>query len=323
MKKKLVFACIIFILINGLIWVSRVNADSGSSKEGETEETKLSVSEQLMYTTVRIACIKQGKKGSGTGFFFRFRFFNDSRDYYIPSIVTNTHVVEGAEKGIFFITEEAEDGSPMVSKSIPIIFYNFEKAWRKHESVDLCVMPIAPLLKQAKEKGKKPFIRYFDKEVIPSDEELAELTAIEDVIMVGYPIGLMDEVHNLPIMRSGITATHPNVDYNGKEEFLIDAACFPGSSGSPVCLFDKGTYWSKKDGHFKVGVRFKLLGILYGGPQYTEEGKIVVKNIPTKVEPYAMTKIPINIGYVIKSKKLFDFKNSFKKELKLKSNIPR
>lgn len=52
--------------------------------------------------------------------------------------------------------------------------------------------------------------------------------------MVGYPDGIWDEFNNQPIVRRGITATHPKNDFNGKGEFLIDAVCFPGSSGSPV-----------------------------------------------------------------------------------------
>jgi len=64
--------------------------------------------------------------------------------------------------------------------------------------------------------------------------------------MVGYPIGLWDEKNNYPIFRKGITATHPANDYNGKSEFMIDAACFPGSSGSPVYIIDELNYVDKK-----------------------------------------------------------------------------
>ncbi len=44
--------------------------------------------------------------------------------------------------------------------------------------------------------------------------------------MIGYPNGIWDEANNMPIIRRGITATHPNFNYNGKPEFMIDAACF-------------------------------------------------------------------------------------------------
>lgn len=60
--------------------------------------------------------------------------------------------------------------------------------------------------------------------------------------MIGYPNGLWDSQNNLPIIRRGITATSVKKDYNGKKEFLIDAAVFPGSSGSPVFIFNEGSY---------------------------------------------------------------------------------
>ena len=54
--------------------------------------------------------------------------------------------------------------------------------------------------------------------------------------MIGYPDGIWDSVNNLPVIRKGITATHPHISWNGKTEFLTDIASFPGSSGSPYFL---------------------------------------------------------------------------------------
>ena len=34
--------------------------------------------------------------------------------------------------------------------------------------------------------------------------------------MVGYPIGLWDEVNNMPLVRKGITSYHPSMDFEGK-----------------------------------------------------------------------------------------------------------
>lgn len=74
----------------------------------------------------------------------------------------------------------------------------------------------------------KSFYIALTKELIPNFEQLSNLRAIEDITMIGYPTGLWDRVNNLPIVRKGITATHPNINYNGIEEILIDAKfCFP------------------------------------------------------------------------------------------------
>jgi hypothetical protein len=142
--------------------------------------------------------------------------------------------------------------------------------------------------------------------LIPTEEELAALTAIEDVIMIGYPNGLWDEKNNMPIVRRGITATHPNLDYNGSKEFMINAACFPGSSGSPVLLFNFGSY-STKSTEIVIGARIKLLGILYAGPQHTATGEIEIVNVPTQQKAIAFSRIPNNLGLVIKSSRLSEF----------------
>jgi hypothetical protein len=172
--------------------------------------------------------------------------------------------------------------------------------------VDLCLLPLAPLLTEAKNKGIEPFFVPLDESLIPSDTELAELTALEDIIMIGYPIGIWDSHNNMPVIRRGITATHPVIDYEDRKEFMIDSACFPGSSGSPVFLFSTGTYASR-DGATVIGNRIKLLGILYGGPQFTAEGEIQIVNVPTHHKAVAMSRIPTNLGICIKSARLFEF----------------
>jgi hypothetical protein len=114
--------------------------------------------------------------------------------------------------------------------------------------------------------------------------------------MMGYPNGLWDQVNNLPIIRRGITAVHPKFDYNYKTDIVVDIASFPGSSGSPICIFNQGSYASE-DG-VTIGNRFMLLGILYAGPQQTAIGEIQTVTIPTSVVPVARTNIMMNLGYL-------------------------
>jgi hypothetical protein len=266
----------------------------------------LMVSEQLAHSTARIQCkLSNGKDSVGTGFFFSFA--NDGQSHVV-AIVTNRHVVKDAVTGTFSLTKRSEDGGPLVGNHMTITFSNFEALWIGHPNpdVDLCVMPISTLLMETQKEGLDFFFVTLDKNWIPTDEVLNNLSALEDIVMVGYPVGLWDSTNNMPILRRGVTATHANIDYEGRKEFLIDAACFPGSSGSPVFLFNMGG-WFNRDGTSIIGggIRVGLLRVLYAGPQYTATGEIKVVTIPTsQQQAIALSQIPTNLGIIIKASRL-------------------
>lgn len=267
-------------------------------------EIQLSPSEQLLYTTVRIEARNGGKTSTGTGFLFRFL---DDGDLHVPAIVTNRHVVKGSATGSFQVNVADASGAPSLGDHITVNLDKFGQRWIGHPDpdVDLCIMPIAPVIEGAKAQGKTLFYRMLHKDLLLDAAGLAELMAIEDVVMVGYPSGIWDDANNRPIVRRGITATAPSVEYRGRAEFMIDAACFPGSSGSPVYLFNQGFVPTRTA--TKVGNRVALLGILYAGPQFTAEGEIEVRDIPTVARPVAVSRIPINLGICIKARRLMDF----------------
>ena len=85
---------------------------------------------------------------------------------------------------------------------------------------------------------------------------------------------------------------------------MIDIACFPGSSGSPVFIYDNGSFIDKK-GNINIGTsRTILLGVLYSGPTVQADGSIVIKDIPTVNTPVAQLNLMMNLGYVIKAAEL-------------------
>ncbi|MFS8215565.1 S1 family peptidase [Paenibacillus polymyxa] len=267
----------------------------------------LSISEQLMYSTVRIESIDiLGNTSTGTGFYYRML---DNGQTYVVVIVTNKHVVRGGVKGKFNINVSSEKGKFSGIEQETFIFDNFESMWIPHPDpdVDLCIMPFVPIVNEAATRGVELAYITLDEKLIYSDAQLNELTAIEDIVMIGYPNGLWDRVNNHPIIRRGITATHPGFDYNGKEEFLIDAACFPGSSGSPVLLLNQGNYVNKSGAMIIGKSRIALLGVLYAGPQHTTTGEVRVVDVPTRQQAISLSTIPNNLGIIIKAKKLIDF----------------
>lgn len=271
----------------------------------EAPARQLGITEQLAHSTVRI----ETDTGTGTGFFYRMAVREDGR--HIPVIVTNKHVVETCSTGQFLISRAQADGQPDLIQHETFRFEKFPSLWFPHPSkeIDLCAMPIAPILERAGSSGIALFYRALDKTLIPAGAELDDLSPVEDITMVGYPNGLWDRVHNMPIFRRGITATHPRLNWNGKPEFLIDAACFPGSSGSPVFLLNEGAYVTKSGLHLGGG-RLKLLGILYAGPQHTVEGQIRIVTVPTVDKPIAFSTIPNNLGMVIRSTALTELETA-------------
>lgn len=254
------------------------------------------LTEKLLFSTVKI----QTQNGSGTGFFFHFQ----NGDYLIPVIVTNKHVVHGAQMVELLLHTKSEDGVSDIN--IPVVY---QTEWMNHPTLDLCCTPIAPLIQHYKDDLKQEiYYLPFVEENILHDSFLKTLRAMEDIIMIGYPIGLWDDVHNMPLLRKGITSTHPVLDFKGEKKGVIDAACFPGSSGSPICIINEGGYVDKNGTTNVGGGRFGLLGILFAGPIHNAQGEIIVQEIPTQQVASANTPMMINLGYYIKADQMLELK---------------
>lgn len=274
---------------------------------------ELSISEQLTYSTIRIEAvnIQKGTTSTGTGYFFKF-LENKEANTHVPVIITNKHVIENAQHGrLIFVTSD-KDGNPLDQTHHIIEINNFESMWILHpdDNVDLCVMPIASIINNVVAKGINLFYISLDKSLIPTASQINDFSALEEVIMIGYPNGIWDSVNNKPIVRKGVTATHPSKDYNGKKEFLIDMACFPGSSGSPIFIFNEGGYQDKKGNMFLGQNRIIFLGTLYAGPQHKVTGEIEI--IPIANKPIAVSHIPNNLGLVIKHDRILELEQLLK-----------
>lgn len=268
----------------------------------------MSFSEQLTYCTTKIiSIIDENQIATGTGFFMNFNK-NLEKNICQPVIITNKHVVKNAKKIIFSICRGDDNNNPLDNEKFTITFDSFNIINHPSDDVDLCAISIASLDEATQQNDIKLFRGKFGTDLIISDEEISNCSAMEDIIMIGYPNGLEDSYNNKPIIRKGITSTHMKFDYNGKKEFLIDMACFPGSSGSPIFLCNETSY--SVGGEVIIGSRCRLLGVLYAGPQHTEIGQIVFKNI--SIDPKAVVTMPNNLGLVIKAERIKELENLMK-----------
>ena len=268
----------------------------------------MTISEFLLLTTIRIETITPNGICTGTGFFFNF-LFNKETGMSIPAIVTNKHVIKDAIKGKLRFSLRNEAGEPQWGHYYDLTVEDFEKAWILHPegSVDLCIMPIAEIHKMVQSNGINLHYTALCVDDIPSDQDLKDnYSRVEDITIVGYPDGIWDAANNMPIVRKGITATALQLDFNNAPKFLVDAAIYGGSSGSPVFVFNQGSY-SPANGGLVAGSRIKLVGGIHAVAQHTVTGDIRIIDVPVSKAPIVATNIPNNLGVAIHARKLKDF----------------
>jgi hypothetical protein len=255
------------------------------------------VIEQLLFSTVRIEADKASITEAGTSFIFSYE--HDSKQYLF--LVTNKHVVNGAKIGRFFFTLTHDGQNPRIGERFDIQVQDFQNAWVGHPdpSIDIAAMPLVPVLDHIQQQGKQAFFRPIPHTLVPGNEQLADLDALEEVVFVGYPSGMFDAKNLMPILRRGTTATPPYLDYDGRKVFLVDASVFPGSSGSPVLICNQGSYSTKQG--IAIGTRVLFLGVIAQVVIREEEGKIVIVAAPSSLTPIVRTRQMIDLGIVYKS----------------------
>lgn len=250
------------------------------------------VADQIFYSTVHINATTPAGMSTGTGFLVQY----DIAGGQAPILITNKHVLAGATS-VDFTMPRSLNGEP-VSAGTRMTANEFSDAvWHGHPQpeVDIAVMKFAPVLEAMAALGAPPFYRAFGDELLLTSADADQLDSIESVTFVGYPSGLFDRASMLPIARRGQTATPIFNDYNQLPAFLIDASVFPGSSGSPVLILDRGIY-STRDGVTQVGNRVMLAGVVAAVHTRTVMGEIRITS-----NAYATFDDMIDLGIVFKS----------------------
>ena len=224
-------------------------------------------------------------------------------------IITNKHVIKDGGWAHLTMNIKNQDGSPNLTQHHTFTIASFDELWHLHPDpdIDLCALPVGNMFKLFKEHSNIDlFYNAFTEESMPNPDLFGRLQAMEDIVMIGYPSGIYDTVNNRPVFRRGITATSLDLDYCGKPKFLIDSAVFPGSSGSPICLLFNGVY-SVMGSLPPAGVALMLVGVVHAVHVSNTKGKVTempINQLPLE----SMTRIPNNLGIVIRYDKILDFK---------------
>ncbi len=274
----------------------------GVATIGKSQEPHVTLSRQLLRNTVQLLMENASGGESGTGFFYDFSD-GTTNNVSCFAIVTCWHVVKGATAGkvVISLLTNLPDGSDRIT-----VILGPENTWLRHPdtNVDLAILPVWPILNQTFGVHRPLNVKFLRDNQAATKDDFKSIGATQEIKFVGYPIGISDVSNNLPVIRGGMIASDPSVDYNGETKFLIDAAVVPGSSGSPVFIVDEGIY---AGGMIQKTPELKLIGIISDAFYRLQNGKVQVLPIPSDYRIAVETPIPINLGVAIKSDRLKDF----------------
>lgn len=268
-----------------------------------TASQPLSLAEQMLYSVARITAFRNGVPLSfGTAFYWSVPAVNDQ---HMLLLITNKHVIEGADeiRLMAHLSPSMEEPGPSgdfancnIKLEAPGLFPHPDP------NIDLVAINFSDMIRQSVAHGRPIYAIGLNSDFIPSNEQWTFFDAFEEVMMIGCPRGIFDQHNISPISRRGISATPLSNLYEGREEFLVDMACFPGSSGSPVFMVNQSGFLDRKTNTYRMGEgRFFFLGILYAGPTITHEGLIVLHQQPT-----AQIATMMHLGQCVRSSKVLD-----------------
>jgi hypothetical protein len=216
--------------------------------------------DQLYFGTVRLECHNGDEVTSGTGFMMvaEAEGLGSDRERQrgqVPFLVTNRHVVEGAaDRMLVHMIEQTgeQPPAPALGKRTGVELQDAWVGFTSHpdDRIDVAAMPVGSFAEQLSELGRPPFFKSVDTSQMLTREGAAELDSMEEIIFIGYPNALYDEVNLTPIMRTGTTATPIVLDYNGLPAFLIVPLCSRAraeaqfSFGIEVCTASEMDLWS-------------------------------------------------------------------------------
>jgi hypothetical protein len=234
--------------------------------------------EQMFFVTTKIVIKHKSSCATsiGTGFIIR-AILPSHPDRSIILLFSNKHLLDRSDAEVEFLLHERENSSLSLPSLTSVRNFRttmHDLLYYEHDTEDVACINISRI------DTFNPFYKSIPLDMISSCNE-PELLAGSEVLFVGYPNNRYDSVHNLPIIRKGIIASAPHIDFNGRMQFIIDAQVFQGSSGSPVFTVLHGKY--------------KLIGIVAATMVRNQQLQIVPTAFSAEVQEV------IGLGIVIKS----------------------
>jgi hypothetical protein len=198
-----------------------------------------------------VALVRAPAEGHGSGFFM-CRFLDATRTHTAVFLLTNKHVLgktstERERLGYIeiLLNIKRSDGIRIPQMFLlPLRTTDGHSLWAGHPNCDVDVVAIScgGLLEEAMRHDPEcvKVIEEGDLLASPSKLKEFEVGAGDDVLILGFPLGLAGATGVDPIVRQGVVASAPGeqiLECGGLlPGFRVDAGITPGGSGSVVIL---------------------------------------------------------------------------------------
>ena len=186
---------------------------------------------EYLNAVVSLGTMAESFKHCGTGFLYAHPLPSSTpgRTSYRAFLVTNRHVVDGGITHVRF-------NHPETGLTVQPVDAVATGVWTFHANgADVAVMPLqdsSPLW-----QGRAlADVGMFVGDICTSFAEGVQPVEGDGVFLIGFPLGLVGDARNYPVVRYGVVARIQDWIRRDQDTFLVDAPAFPGNSGGPVVL---------------------------------------------------------------------------------------
>ncbi len=283
-----------------------------SSLTGDT----MSIPEPWVFSTVYISNFSTNK--AGTGFLVYRRISEDSGKVFL---VSNKHVlIPKALQGNAGENKEAKakillnrtEGETLRISEIEIILRDKDgtEYWRGHpdERVDVAGIDFTFYISEKRVIKPELKVSFITEDRLITKEKLeADFVSVGDhVIILGYPLNLVEGGHCIPVARDGTVATHPKYNFRGLPIILIDSTMVRGSSGSPVFLPTLPYIWTSST-NMQIG-KVRQAGVIGIVSRLVPDWEMEIrKTITFGLEPETVSVVDIaNLGIIFRAETIIE-----------------
>jgi S1-C subfamily serine protease len=163
----------------------------------------------------------------------------ENKGYWV-FLVTNKHVLAGETEMVVKFNPLSGTGSQDVT--LALRSSNGRDKWIPHPDGNVDLAAIGINVEHLRTLNLRlNFFRDDDHAWTIAQMRDAGVSEGDAVFVLGYPMGLVNDVWQTAICRTGCIARIQDVLNAGDGDFLIDASVFPGNSGGPVVVQPEST----------------------------------------------------------------------------------